>query len=103
MDTFNNDEERHAYADWILKDVQMLWHDNDPAVSTYLLVYFILFDIIYLKPGHKKKGLWLNEVFLKTLAVHYTALQGTVSISAFGDPKGIRPIGTMGLCAALVK
>ena len=81
----------------------MLWRDNDPAVSTYLLVYFILFDIIYLKLGHKKKGLWLNEVFLKTLAVHYTALQGTVSISAFGDPKGICPIGAMGLCAALVK
>ena len=67
MDEYNSDEVHHMYADWILKDVWMLWHVNDPAISTYLLAY-IFCDTIYLQPGHKKKGLWLNEVFLKTLA-----------------------------------
>ena len=100
MDEYNSDEEHHTYADWILKDLQMLWHVNDPAISTCSPMSYTYFDIIYLQLGQRKKGLWLNEVFLKTLATHYTALQGAILVSTFGDPKGIHPISAMGLCSS---
>ena len=63
----------------------------------YLLfhVYLKITNIIYLQPGHKMKGLWLNKVFLKALGVHYTTLHGATKIPVFGEPKSLRPIGAM--------
>ena len=49
------------------------------------------------------KGLWLNEVFLRTLGAHYTQVSGACKVNAFGDPKTIYPIGAVGLCAASVR
>ena len=67
----------------------MLWCVNDPAISTHLLAYILyIFDIIYLQLGQRKEGLWINGVFLKTLAVNYTALHGTIWISSFWWSKG---------------
>ena len=71
----------------------------------YLLfhVYLKITNIIYLQLGHEMKGLWLNEVFLKMLDVHYTTYHVAAKIPAFGEPKNLHPIGTMGLCAASVE
>src|SRR6266705_3763025 len=52
--------------------------------------------------GEKLKGLWLNEVFLKTFASHYNQISGACRIDAFGDPKLLCPVGAAGLCAASV-
>ena len=48
------------------------------------------------------KGLWLNNVFLRTLGAHYTQVSGACKIHAFGDPKTMYLIGAVGLCAASV-
>ena len=48
------------------------------------------------------KGLWLNDVFLRTLGTHDTQVSGACKIHAFGDPKTIYLIGAAGLCAASV-
>ena len=48
------------------------------------------------------KGLWLHEVFLRTLGAHYTTLHGAIKVPALGDPKILHPIGAMGLCATSV-
>ena len=52
--------------------------------------------------GEKLKGLWLNEVFLKTFALHYNQISGTRRVDAFGNPKLLHPVGAAGLCAASV-
>lgn len=46
------------------------------------------------------KGLWLAELFLQMLASHYTQLQGAIKVTTFS--KMLHPMGTVGLCAALV-
>ena len=71
----------------------------------YLLfhVYLKITNIIYLQLGRKMKGLWFNEVFLKTLGAHYTTLRGAAKIPVSGEPKSLHPIGAMGLCAASVE
>ncbi|KAN0103964.1 hypothetical protein V8E52_011460 [Russula decolorans] len=53
--------------------------------------------------GPKLKGLWLNEVFLKTFASHYNQIGGARRVDTFGNPKLLRPVGAAGLCAASVE
>ena len=48
------------------------------------------------------KGLWLNDIFLRTPGAHYTHVSGACKIHSFGDPKTIYLIGAVGLCAASV-
>jgi hypothetical protein len=55
-----------------------------------------------LHKGQKLKGLWLNEMFLKTFALHYNQIGGACRVDAFGEPKLLRPIGAAGLCTASV-
>jgi len=52
--------------------------------------------------GQKLKGLWLNQVFLKTFASHYNQISGVLRVEAVGNPKLLRPVGAAGLCAASV-
>jgi len=79
---FQTDDQRQEYAQWILQKLRFLWRDNE---------------------GEKMKGLWLNEVFLKTLASHYNQIGGARRVDAFGNPKLLRPVGAVGLSAASVE
>ena len=35
MEEYSTDKEHQEFADWILEDLQFLWHDNDPAVCIF--------------------------------------------------------------------
>ena len=55
-----------------------------------------------LQEGGKMKGLWLNDIFLRTPGAHYTHVSGACKIHSFRDPKTIYLIGAVGLCATSV-
>lgn len=112
MQNFDNDDQRQKYAEWALKNSNFLWRDNevtwDNKKSEYKVRIHapICLNVVpidtQLKEGLKLKGLWLNEIFLRTFGSHFTQISGARIIEALGNPKTLRPFGTAGLCAVSV-
>ena len=111
VENFDDDDQRQKYAEWALQDFNFLWCDNhitwDAENGRYKVSIMILSSVIILtdikvEEGKKLKGLWLHETFLRTLGEHFTQMHGARKVDAFGDPKTIRPVGVMGLCAVSV-
>ena len=97
-ENFQTDDQRQEHAEWILQNLRFLWRDNKVHFASVLKII----ELTCSHQGQKLKGLWLNEVFLKTLASHYNQIGGARRVDAFGDPKLLRPVGAAGLCAASV-
>ena len=112
MQNFDNDDQRQKYAEWALKNSNFLWRDNevtwDNKKSEYKVRIHapICLNVVpidtQLKEGLKLKGLWLNEIFLRTFGSHFTQISGARIIEALGNPKTLHPFGAVGLCAVSV-
>ena len=61
-----------------------------------------IIELTHSHKGPKMKGVWLNKVFLKTFASHYDQISSAQRVDTFGNPKLLRPVGAVGLCAASV-
>lgn len=112
MQNFDNDDQRQKYAEWALKNSNFLWRDNevtwDNKKSEYKVRIHapICLNVVpidtQLKEGLKLKGLWLNEIFLRTFGSHFTQISGARIIEALGNPKTLHLFGAAGLCAVSV-
>lgn len=112
MQNFDNDDQCQKYAEWALKNSNFLWHDNevtwDNKKSEYKVRIHapICLNVVpidtQLKEGLKLKGLWLNEIFLRTFGSHFTQISGARIIEALGNPKTLHPFGAAGLCTVSV-